>query len=80
MKQIYFAGGCFWGTEHYIGTFEGVSVQVLAETLVVRQNVRSVEPDRLRHRYHAVSLRVTRPAASRRIVRAEGTDGTSSSR
>ena len=24
MKQIYFAGGCFWGTEHYIGSFEGV--------------------------------------------------------
>lgn len=25
MKEIYFAGGCFWGTEHYIGSFEGVT-------------------------------------------------------
>ncbi len=24
MKQIYFAGGCFWGTEHYMESFEGV--------------------------------------------------------
>lgn len=24
MKEIYFAGGCFWGTEHYIGLIEGV--------------------------------------------------------
>ena len=24
MKQIYFAGGCFWGTEHYMGSFDGV--------------------------------------------------------
>ena len=24
MKTIYFAGGCFWGTEHYIRQFEGV--------------------------------------------------------
>lgn len=24
MKTIYFAGGCFWGTEHYIGQFDGV--------------------------------------------------------
>ena len=24
MKQIYFAGGCFWGTEHYIGSIDGV--------------------------------------------------------
>ena len=24
MKTIYFAGGCFWGTEHYISQFEGV--------------------------------------------------------
>lgn len=28
MKEIYFAGGCFWGTEHYMRQFEGV-----AETL-----------------------------------------------
>ncbi len=25
MKKIYFAGGCFWGTEHYIRQFEGVT-------------------------------------------------------
>lgn len=24
MKVIYFAGGCFWGTQHYMGLFEGV--------------------------------------------------------
>lgn len=24
MKEIYFAGGCFWGTEHYLKQFEGV--------------------------------------------------------
>ena len=25
MKTTYFAGGCFWGTEHYIRQFEGVT-------------------------------------------------------
>ena len=25
MKDIYFAGGCFWGTEHYIRQFDGVA-------------------------------------------------------
>lgn len=25
MKEIFFAGGCFWGTEHYIRQFEGVA-------------------------------------------------------
>ena len=25
MKEIYFAGGCFWGTEHYLRQFEGVT-------------------------------------------------------
>lgn len=25
MKKIYFAGGCFWGTEHYMRQFEGVT-------------------------------------------------------
>ena len=25
MKTIYFAGGCFWGTEHYMRQFEGVA-------------------------------------------------------
>ena len=24
--NIYFAGGCFWGTEHYISQFMGVTV------------------------------------------------------
>ena len=24
MKTIYFAGGCFWGTEHYMSQFDGV--------------------------------------------------------
>lgn len=24
MKTIYLAGGCFWGTEHYIKQFDGV--------------------------------------------------------
>ena len=23
-KKAYFAGGCFWGTEHYLSQFEGV--------------------------------------------------------
>jgi len=27
-KEIYFAGGCFWGTEHYIRQFEGVTETV----------------------------------------------------
>ena len=29
MKTIYFAGGCFWGTEHYMSQFEGVSETVV---------------------------------------------------
>ena len=24
MKKIYFAGGCFWGTQHYLSLFDGV--------------------------------------------------------
>ena len=24
MKEIYFAGGCFWGTEHYLKQIRGV--------------------------------------------------------
>ena len=24
IKTIYFAGGCFWGTEHYLRQFDGV--------------------------------------------------------
>lgn len=29
MKTIYFAGGCFWGTEHYISQFDGVTDTVV---------------------------------------------------
>ena len=25
MKEIYVAGGCFWGTEHYLKQIEGVT-------------------------------------------------------
>ena len=28
MKEIYFAGECFWGTEHYMRQFEGVTKTV----------------------------------------------------
>lgn len=28
VKEIYFAGGCFWGTEHYMRQFEGVTETV----------------------------------------------------
>lgn len=28
MKELYLAGGCFWGTEHYIRQFEGVQETV----------------------------------------------------
>ena len=39
MKTIYLAGGCFWGTEHYIRQFEGV-----AETIVGYANGRIPDP------------------------------------
>ena len=39
MKTIYLAGGCFWGTEHYIRQFEGV-----AETTVGYANGRIPDP------------------------------------
>lgn len=29
MKEIYFAGGCFWGTEHYLRLFDGVQETVV---------------------------------------------------
>lgn len=29
MKTIFFAGGCFWGTEHYLRQFEGVTETVV---------------------------------------------------
>ena len=29
MKTIYLAGGCFWGTEHYMRQFEGVTETVV---------------------------------------------------
>ena len=28
MKTIYFAGGCFWGAEHYMRQFDGVTETV----------------------------------------------------
>jgi len=24
MKEIYFAGGCFWGTEHFFSLIDGI--------------------------------------------------------
>ena len=39
MKTIYFAGGCFWGTEHYMGQFDGV-----AETVVGYANGHVAQP------------------------------------
>lgn len=39
MKTIYFAGGCFWGTEHYIAQLEGV-----VETVVGYANGSVAEP------------------------------------
>ena len=39
MKTIYFAGGCFWGTEHYIAQLEGV-----VETVVGYANGHVAEP------------------------------------
>ena len=39
MKTIYFAGGCFWGTEHYLSQFEGV-----AETTVGYANGNVPDP------------------------------------
>ena len=39
MKTIYLAGGCFWGTEHYMRQFEGV-----VETVVGYANGSLPEP------------------------------------
>lgn len=39
MKTIYLAGGCFWGTEHYMSQFEGV-----VETLVGYANGNVADP------------------------------------
>ena len=39
MKTIYLAGGCFWGTEHYMSQFEGV-----VETAVGYANGSVVDP------------------------------------
>lgn len=39
MKSIYFAGGCFWGTEHYMRQFDGV-----AETVVGYANGKIASP------------------------------------
>ena len=39
MKTIYFAGGCFWGTEHYMSQFDGV-----VETVVGYANGSVADP------------------------------------
>ena len=39
MKTIYLAGGCFWGTEHYMSQFEGV-----VETIVGYANGNVADP------------------------------------
>lgn len=39
MKTIYFAGGCFWGTEHYMSQFDGV-----VETIVGYANGNVADP------------------------------------
>jgi peptide methionine sulfoxide reductase MsrA len=39
MKTIYLAGGCFWGTEHYMSQFEGV-----VETVVGYANGNVADP------------------------------------
>ena len=39
MKTIYFAGGCFWGTEHYMSQFDGV-----VETFVGYANGNVADP------------------------------------
>jgi peptide methionine sulfoxide reductase msrA/msrB len=39
MKEIYFAGGCFWGTEHYLKQIRGV-----ASTAVGYANGNGVNP------------------------------------
>lgn len=39
MKAIYFAGGCFWGTEHYMSQFDGV-----VETVVGYANGNVADP------------------------------------
>ena len=39
MKTIYLAGGCFWGTEHYMRQFEGV-----VETVVGYANGTLADP------------------------------------
>ena len=39
MKEIYFAGGCFWGTEHYFKQIKGV-----VETAVGYANGHTLDP------------------------------------
>ena len=31
MKEIYLAGGCFWGTEHFLKQIEGVEVREIGD-------------------------------------------------
>ena len=51
IKNIYFAGGCFWGTEHYIGSFEGVVETVVgyANGELASPTYQQVYTDRTRH-------------------------------
>lgn len=51
IKNIYFAGGCFWGTEHYIGSFEGVVETVVgyANGELASPTYKQVYTDRTRH-------------------------------
>lgn len=57
MKTIYLAGGCFWGTEHFIKQFRGVIF-----TEVGYANGRTVEPSYEEVRYkntgHAETVKV----------------------
>ena len=57
MKTIYLAGGCFWGTEHFISQFKGV-----LSTEVGYANGRTANPSYEEVRYsdtgHAETVRV----------------------
>ena len=51
MKTIYFAGGCFWGTEHYMGQFDGVDETVVgyANGHVAQPSYQQVYTDQTGH-------------------------------
>lgn len=58
MKEIYLAGGCFWGTEHFIGLLHGVK-----ETEVGYANSIVQNPD-----YRLVCTGTTESAETVRVV------------